>query len=207
MGSIPTGNVASMDLVVPSVSPVALADRDVSKDVWPGCSGDMTIENYIRYDQLANAPSFGRCHQRWASLGFPSISTDHWPRLGPHLPTTMSELLPAYETAAQYFVARAAAHWYGKPLPDLKVQDIAAYMILELVATADLVVYAAKIKQPDLPQHQQLDVWRRCIHRRTLNLGQYITRKVCLSSVVPGHDCLLRACFVSVRGHAQLCST
>lgn len=175
------------------------AVKNIKRDVWPGCSGAMTIEDFVRIAILAECPSLLACHKSWQALSFSDIDTSHWPRfVSSYLPASFSELMQTRLMAVEFFLARVAAHWYEKPWVDMRLAEMTPFLLIELIATADLdVLTVAKASGGTLNGQQCLLVWHNSVNRRMDVLTAYIQQYLSDCCRGPHQDCLLRVYFVS----------
>ncbi|CAO1627853.1 unnamed protein product [Parajaminaea phylloscopi] len=174
--------------------------RNIKVDKWPGCSGDMNIEDFVRVAILGNCPSFLVCHQKWAALGCPDLDTSHWPRFGSeYLPSSYHDLLPTFLAASDYFVARVAAQWYGESWPEMSLADMAPFIVLELIATADLEAASAareaQMLGHELSEQERLFIWHNSVSSRMYVHTQHMQYRAAMCTHSEQQDCLLRVCF------------
>lgn len=172
--------------------------RNVKVDVWEPCCDGRSIDDFIRNVALPRCPNFLVCHNRWLALGAPDLDTSHWPHLSEMeglSPRNWHDLLRIMNIHTELFIHRVARYWAGDPLPDMTLDQMAPFVVIELTISADLEVQE-KMRHMHTTTREQLFTWCQSVNRRLLYISHFVRR--CIDSCVgPNgpHNCLLRVCF------------
>lgn len=190
----------------PPFSPIPYHQRNIYVDRWEPCTGNLSIAEFLTGTFLVNCPSFGACHKRWAALGFPDIDVSHWPRFDSALfPTNFNELLPAYNQATALFLDRVSSFWHGRPTPEMTLQQMAPFVLLEVVCTADLTVAEREQEHGALNEQARLFLWEQTVSHR-ISLLAHQTRWVIDQCVHRASEtCILRVSFGEVHDNQSYC--